>query len=83
MVSVGGKVVAIDVDLVAIGLGHNGDHEESARQDATVSITLFIEPLVVGIAAADDVVFVQAHIKPEADGVTIVSTGLWNQVNVE
>ena len=67
---VGGKVVAIDVDLVGVDLDGDGDGEEATRQQPSVSLILRSSPFcTVGIALADDVVGIYVHMKPKTDSI--------------
>ena len=53
---VGGKVVAINGDFVAVGLDDDGDRKVATRKDSSISFILLILPFVMDIAVAGDVV---------------------------
>ena len=73
-VVVGGKVVAIDHNFIAILLSNNGQGEEASRQDPSVSILFLAKPLLVDEAVTDNVVVVYIDGEPEGDDITGVET---------
>ena len=84
MVGVGGKVVAIDADLVRVCLDKNGYREETTCLDTAVSVILFIEPLVVLESVAGHMVIINIHGQPQGDGVCGICTIVFgDEVDVE
>ena len=84
MVGVGGKVVAVDADLVRVCLDNDDNREETTWRNTAVSVVLFIEPLVVLESIPGHMVIINIHGQPQGDGVCgICAIVFGDEVDVE
>ena len=83
-VVVGGEVIATNADLISIGLDDDGDWEVATWLDSAVSFILLIQPFLVDVAVAGNMVVLYIHTESKGDGIfRILIIVLGDNIDVE